>query len=63
MIFHAGTALSGDDVVTAGGRVLAVTAYGPTLQEALSRVYAVVAQVHFDGKSYRKDIAHRFLIR
>ncbi|KIM47812.1 hypothetical protein M413DRAFT_439492 [Hebeloma cylindrosporum] len=59
MIFHAGTKQVGGDVVTAGGRVLAVTAYAPTLQDALNAVYAGVDQVSFEGKTYRRDIAHR----
>ncbi|TFK77295.1 bifunctional purine ADE1 [Pluteus cervinus] len=61
VIFHAGTANSGDSVVTSGGRVLAVTAYAPTLQEALRIVYAGVDSVSFEGKTYRRDIAHRAL--
>ena len=57
-MFHAGTKKSGD-VVTAGGRVLAVTGYAPTLTEALKSVYAGVDNVHFEGKTFRRDIAHR----
>jgi phosphoribosylamine--glycine ligase/phosphoribosylformylglycinamidine cyclo-ligase len=49
----------GNDVVTSGGRVLAVTAYAPTLQEALSAAYTGVDAVSFEGKTYRRDIAHR----
>lgn len=60
VIFHAGTTVSGDNIVTAGGRVLAVTAYGHTLQEAVSRAYETADQIQFGGKTYRKDIAHRF---
>lgn len=60
MVFHAGTKQSGDDVVTAGGRVLAVTAFAPTLKEALEIVYKGVDQVTFEGKTYRRDIAHRY---
>ncbi len=59
VVFHAGTKKSGEDVVTAGGRVLAVTSYGPTLTEALKSVYAGVDNVYFDGKTFRRDIAHR----
>jgi phosphoribosylamine--glycine ligase/phosphoribosylformylglycinamidine cyclo-ligase len=62
MIFHAGTKQVGGDVVTAGGRVLAVTAYAPTLQEALNAVYAGVDQVSFEGKTYRRDIAYRSVV-
>jgi phosphoribosylamine--glycine ligase/phosphoribosylformylglycinamidine cyclo-ligase len=59
VVFHAGTSKSGDDIVSAGGRVLAVTAHAPTLQQALDTVYAGVDKVTFDGKTYRRDIAHR----
>src|SRR5436853_916514 len=56
-VFHAGTAHSGNQVVTAGGRVLGVTASGPTLELAASRAYAAVEGIRFDGMQYRKDIA------
>jgi hypothetical protein len=46
--------------VTTGGRVLVVTAYGSTIQEALGLAYAGVDQVDFEGKIYRRDIAHRY---
>lgn len=59
MVFHAGTAKSGDDILTAGGRVLAVTAHAPTLREALDVVYAGIEHVSFEGQVFRKDIAHR----
>ncbi|TRM65924.1 aminoimidazole ribonucleotide synthetase [Schizophyllum amplum] len=61
VVFHAGTKKADGAVVTDGGRVLAVTAYGETLPQALERVYAGVEQVHFDGKTFRRDIAHRAL--
>ncbi|KAF8167705.1 aminoimidazole ribonucleotide synthetase [Crassisporium funariophilum] len=61
VVFHAGTKQSGDDVVTAGGRVLAVTAYATTLREALETVYAGVDKVSFEGMTFRRDIAHRAL--
>ncbi|KII94152.1 hypothetical protein PLICRDRAFT_101232 [Plicaturopsis crispa FD-325 SS-3] len=61
VVFHAGTSKSGDAVVTSGGRVMAVTAYAPTLRQALDAVYAGVDNVNFDGKTYRRDIAHRAL--
>ncbi len=61
VVFHAGTALSQDKntLLTAGGRVLAVSAYGETLIEALETVYRGVEAIQFQGKTYRKDIAHR----
>ncbi|KAF9477520.1 aminoimidazole ribonucleotide synthetase [Pholiota conissans] len=61
VVFHAGTKKSGEDVVTVGGRVLAVTAYASTLTEALKSVYEGVDQVNFEGKTFRRDIAHRAL--
>jgi phosphoribosylamine--glycine ligase/phosphoribosylformylglycinamidine cyclo-ligase len=57
VIFHAGTRLEGDDVVTDGGRVLAVTARGETLDEARSQAYAAVGQIRFEKMQYRTDIA------
>lgn len=59
VLFHAGTSQSGSDVVTTGGRVMAVTASAPTLQGALDAAYAGVEAVSFEGKVYRRDIAHR----
>ena len=56
-IFHAGTKQVNGELVTAGGRVLAVTALGPTIGEARARAYAAVHQVHFEGCHYRSDIA------
>lgn len=60
VVFHAGTSKSGNDIVTSGGRVLAVTAYAATLQKALDLVYSGVDKVSFEGKTYRRDIAHRY---
>jgi phosphoribosylamine--glycine ligase len=57
VVFHAGTADRDGRVVTAGGRVLAVTAFGPTLPEARDRAYAACGGVWFDGMQYRRDIA------
>ena len=59
VVFHAGTSTAGEDVVTSGGRVLAVSAHAATLQEALDAAYAGVDQVNFEGKTFRRDIAHR----
>jgi phosphoribosylamine--glycine ligase len=61
MVFHAGTALEGDDVVTAGGRVLTVTALGPDLGTAVARSYDGVAKIGFAGAQYRRDIAAKAL--
>jgi phosphoribosylamine--glycine ligase len=59
IVFHAGTARSeAGEVVTAGGRVLGVTAAGPTLEEALRRCYTAAQHVSWDGMQYRRDIGH-----
>ena len=60
VVFHAGTKQLKEDVITAGGRVFAVSAYAPTLNEALEAVYAGVEEVTFEGKIFRRDIAHRY---
>ena len=60
-VFHSGSSLAGDQVLTAGGRVLGVTAAAPTLEEALKRAYQAIAMIHFDGIYYRRDIGHRAL--
>jgi phosphoribosylamine--glycine ligase len=60
VIFHAGTAINKDDkLVTAGGRVLNVTATGFSLDDALDKAYKAIKLIHFDGMHYRKDIGHR----
>ncbi len=56
-VIHAGTALAGDDLVTAGGRVLAVVATGSDLTTARSAAYDGVAAISFDGAQHRTDIA------
>ncbi|HEY7761899.1 MAG TPA: phosphoribosylamine--glycine ligase [Actinomycetota bacterium] len=56
-VFHAGTARRGDTVVTAGGRVLAVTGTGATIADARAVAYRAADQIAFDGKTYRRDIA------
>ncbi len=58
-VFHAGTAMQGDQVVTSGGRVLCVTALGDSVKMAQRRAYEVVDGIHFDGMQYRKDIGFR----
>lgn len=63
VVFHAGTAKLSEDIVSSGGRVIAVTAHATTLQEALDLVYKGVDQVHFEGKTYRRDIAHRCVMK
>ncbi|KAF8632945.1 hypothetical protein AX15_001551 [Amanita polypyramis BW_CC] len=61
VVFHAGTKQVNGDIVTAGGRVLAVTAYADTLEQAVSAAYAGIDSVSFEGKTFRRDIAHRAL--
>ncbi len=56
-VFHAGTALREGRTITAGGRVLTVTAFGATLREAVDNAYRGVGEIRFDGAHYRRDIA------
>jgi phosphoribosylamine--glycine ligase len=57
VVFHAGTALRDGRVLTAGGRVLGVTALGNGLKEAVDQAYEAVTKIEFDGAIYRTDIA------
>jgi len=59
LVFHAGTASQEDGVVTAGGRVLGVTALAGELPEAISLAYEGVRQLHFEGMYYRRDIGRK----
>ena len=63
LVFHAGTALSDGKLVTSGGRVLGITGFGATIEDAVKRVYSGVERIHFEGIHYRRDIAHRALKR
>ena len=63
VVYHAGTRLSGDRIVTAGGRVLCVSALGDDLQAARDRAYEGVDAIHFDGAYARRDIGWRVLAR
>ncbi|HAF02233.1 MAG TPA: phosphoribosylamine--glycine ligase [Spartobacteria bacterium] len=56
-VFHAGTRSANGEIVTAGGRVLAVTALGSTIEGARTRAYEAVSAIHFEGCHYRRDIA------
>jgi phosphoribosylamine--glycine ligase len=58
-VFHAGTALKDGYLVTAGGRVLSVTAKSPSITEAIARAYRAAARIHFDGVHFRRDIGTR----
>lgn len=62
-VFHAGTLVEGSLVKTNGGRVLCATALGATVTEAQQRAYSLVSNIHWDGMSYRKDIAYRAIAR
>lgn len=56
IVFHAGTRMDGDKVLTSGGRVMAVSSFGKTMKEALALSYQNVGKIHFDGMNFRKDI-------
>jgi len=60
-VFHSGTSRVGNQLVTGGGRVLGVTASGDSLEQALTRSYQALAEIHFEGMYYRRDIGHRAL--
>ena len=55
-VFHAATARRGDELVTAGGRVLTVVGRGATFERAIALAYEGVAQISFEGMQYRRDI-------
>ena len=60
-VYHAGTKLQDNKLVTSGGRVLGVTALGETLENALKKSYDAVEKIHFEGAHYRRDIGKRAL--
>jgi phosphoribosylamine--glycine ligase len=62
-VFHSGSARIGNQLVTAGGRVLGVAAIGENLEEALDRAYSAMAEIEYEGIYYRRDIGHRALRR
>jgi phosphoribosylamine---glycine ligase len=62
-IFHAGTAANNGRLVTSGGRVLGITAWGTDLASAKRRAYEAASKVHFEGMHYRRDIARKGLLR
>lgn len=59
LVFHAGTAASGDQIVTAGGRVLTVVGRGESYADAMATAYRAVAEVEFDGMQFRRDIGRK----
>jgi phosphoribosylamine--glycine ligase len=63
MVFHAGTAMSGDSVVTSGGRVLCVVGLGDSVADARDIAYGRVESIRWENVYYRKDIGHRAVAR
>jgi phosphoribosylamine--glycine ligase len=61
VVFHSGTANKDGQLVTAGGRVLAISAVAPDLQTALDKAYAELTNISFEGMQFRRDIGHRAL--
>ncbi|MFC1613525.1 phosphoribosylamine--glycine ligase [Patescibacteria group bacterium] len=61
-IFHAGTKIFGDKILTYGGRVLGATALGANLGKAIENSYDAMKKIHFDGMHYRKDIGKKGLL-
>lgn len=62
MVFHAGTKKVNNQYVTSGGRVLGVTAMGPTYENAIKKAYDAVSMIEFEGMFYRKDIGKKALM-
>lgn len=55
-VFHSGTKLDGENVVTNGGRVFAITSFGKTIEEAVNKSFATADMINYDGKYFRRDI-------
>ena len=55
-VFHAGTTIKDNKVVSNGGRVMAVTSFGDTIEDALEKSYRSIAKISFDKMNFRKDI-------
>ena len=56
MVFHAGTSIKNNKIVTNGGRVVAVTSYGKNLETAINTSYNNIAKIKFENQYFRKDI-------
>lgn len=63
VVFHAGTAVKDEGIVTAGGRVLGVTAIGDTLGDAITKAYEGVDMIEWEGSFHRRDIGHKAMAR
>ncbi|NJK35581.1 MAG: phosphoribosylamine--glycine ligase [Oscillatoriales cyanobacterium SM2_2_1] len=61
LVFHAGTKLKNNSLVTHGGRVLGITCLAPTHKEAITRAYHALDNIYYEGMIFRKDIGHRAL--
>jgi phosphoribosylamine--glycine ligase len=61
LVFHAGTIQKGNNVVTNGGRVLAITSYGDTIKEAADKSLNALSNIQFEGMYFRKDIGYEFI--
>jgi len=61
IVFHAGTKEENNTIVTSGGRVMAITSFGDTIEEALKQSYKSIDKIHFDKMNYRKDIGFDLL--
>ena len=60
-VFHAGTKLDGENnILTDGGRVLAVSSYAPTVNEAIQKAYTAINKINFEGMTFRRDIGFRY---
>jgi phosphoribosylamine--glycine ligase len=62
-VFHAGTSMDDDRVITSGGRVLCVTALGDDVTRAQASAYEAVSKIHWDGVYFRTDIGYRAVLR
>ena len=59
LVFHAGVKQRGEDLVTAGGRVLTVVATAASFEIAIARAYEAASKIHFDGMQFRRDIGQK----
>ena len=61
IVFHAGTSLEGENILTSGGRVLGITGLGASIEQAIDKAYKAVGEIHFDKMYFRNDIADKAL--